>query len=364
MKLRFCQFIGIVVMCTIIGFLFGVAAASHAEAASYKTIDIGKQPKKGDWVQGVEATPDGLFVMDGTVIKKINGKKITEFFNAQDLSKVLPKELNHPTIVNSFLLTQMHYDNGRLYVSGLVYKNIEDENKKWNNQKVAGETHTVVFSIKERKPHLIHTSLAYYNKAHQHGDYYETETELPDNMFVADYGILVAYGRHVNKPRFTITKDHELIFVAQREGDRMDLYVDVYKYKNNKKELLYTHQVYDEEYVIPVLIENQLTLYYEISNQYDDYNIKTINLKTKKEIGTMVPEDLPLERPLEINGQMYFLNDDGIYKVWNDGKYMNMKWILQASDLTIPIWISGWDYDGKYVYIADYDRRVIHKVTP
>lgn len=346
-----------VLICTIF-------VAFPVQAATITSIDIGKQPKQGDWVQGIEVSKDGLFVLDGTTIKRINGKKIETFFEIKDLSKVLPNELNNPTITNTFLLTQMHYLNGRLYVSGLVYKNTEDEKKRMDNQFIAGETHTVVFSVKDKKPDLIHTSLAYHNKVHKNGDLYETVNGLPDNMFVSDYGILVAFGRHVNKPRFTMTKDNELIFVAQREGERMDLYVDVYKYKDKQEELLYTHRVYDEEYVIPSLKGDELTLYYEINNQYDDYNIKTINLKTKKETNIMVPDELLLERPLEINGQMYFLNNDGIYKIWKDDKYMNMKWILKTSDITLSVWISGWDYDGKYIYITDFDRRVIHKIKP
>lgn len=334
------------------------------EAATYSSIDIGKPSEPNDWLQGVEVSPTGIYVMDGTTIKRINGKKIETIFDVKNLSKVLSKDLKLPNISDTFLLTQMYDDGGRLYVSGLVYKNVEEEKRISDGSLVAGETHTVVFSVKDKKPHLIHTNLSYQNKAYQFGDYYETPTELPDNMFVSDYGILVAFGRYVNKPRFTMTKNHELVFAAQREGEGMSLFTDIYQYKASKKELLYTLETQDEEYTIPTLKNGQLTIYYEINNQYDDYNIRTIQLNNKKEKGMMVPEELLLERPLEINNQMYFLNDEGIYKVWQDSKSMNVKWILRASDLPLSVWISGWDYDGKYVYITDFDQRQVLKIKP
>ncbi len=339
--------------------------ALPAQAATYTSISIGSPPKQYDWLQGVEAIPGGFYVMDGTTIKKVINKKVSKHFDLQQLKQVLPKHLNTPAIINTFLLTQMTEYKGELYVSGLVYKNTENERKMMNRQLVAGETHTVLFSISKNKPQLIHTNLAYHNKKHQFGDFYETPNGLPGNMWSRDDGsIVVAFGRYVNKPRFSITNSGEVIFATQKEGEPPTLFMDVYKYKNKQKKLLYTQQVYDDQYFIPTLKGNLLTVYYEISNQYDDYNIRVINLDTKQVVKKMVPDDLKLEKPLQISGHMYFLNSNGVFKIWDEGKFMNMKWIMKAEELPLSVWIPGWDYDGKYLYIADFDRRVVHQIIP
>lgn len=350
----------------IIFIMFG-ATPVQAESTVQETYQLGKAATNYDWTQGITVDGAKKYVVDGIDIKVIEKKKSKSFFHLNKLKPVLKAYgLDSNEVIGSFQLTQMEMVGSKLYVSGLVYKDIYDKGEKWAYKLAAGETHNIVFVIEKGQAKLIHTNIAWHNPINELGDFYETDSGTSGDILAWGDGFIIAYGKYVGKPRFTFAKDGSLIFVAQREREQKStaLMADIYQYKNGKKTLLYTDDAYGEFYTIPVLNGNTLTLYYELPNTYDKYNMKDIDLKTKKVTGYPIPEDYEMERPLYINGTMYFLNNEGVFALIRNGKKMQLKWIFKAEDIKLSVFISGWDYDGKYIYITDFERRAVHTIKP
>lgn len=337
--------------------------APVSAATNISKISVGKKYNQYDWIQGVADSDEGLFVLDGTKIKRIEGKSSEVYYDIQDLQLLLPKSLQDKAILSTFLMGQMDYYNGALYVSGLLFKDTAHQKKKIDNQYIAGETYSVVFMVKDKKASLIHASLSFYNKVHQFNDFHETPSGMREDVFYIGGQNVVAFGKYVNKPRFTFSDEGDLVYTAQRYLGNMQSAVDVFIYKS-KAEKIYTLRTYEDEHVIATLNEGILTLYYDTTSWGDMYNVRVYDIESDYEDQYQLPDSFVPKKPKYIDGQMYFLNDQGIFTVTQDGEQFLFDWFLMAEATPVKAYITDWDYDGEFVYLTDFEQRIVYKLKP
>lgn len=368
--------------------------------AKYKpqAIPIGPPHEQLDWPQGISVVGNTIYVLDGTVVKKIEKGKVQIIYNLKNLKPLLARynlNLDNDEAIHTFRMAEMKYDGKCLYVSGVILRDRSEEeivDKVYG--KLAGESYNLLFVIENGKARILHLSKIRNHYFPEGPAFYETPDGRSGEYLQAGPNTIIHnYTRYIYLPRFTLQPDGTLVYVRQIERRDRSPYIpnpaggetfvgydwiEVVAYKDGQEKVLLSWRRRDllgkisggEElpmgyhHMLPVLKGNRLILY--SGNVY----IYEIDLKTGQvQISEISEDDGLLKNPLLYKDLVFFCDDRGIFtlkrEVWKNRPVYTVYNVIDAR--TVPItnlYITDYDYDGKYFYIADYSRRVIWKIKP
>lgn len=338
--------------------------ATSCLAELYSPVSItklGAATEQYDWPQGLVAANGGAYVMDGTIIKFVKGKKVQQVYGLSSLQPELTKKgLNGFNLVRSFRMAQMEYAGGQLYVSGLLFDNREDEKIKNGDRTVLGDSYILIFTVKGSKASILQLSKVKTHWSHGPFAVFETKSGAPEDTYAwGDYK-LYDYAKYILYPRFMFYKG-ALVFLREKEGDNRGALKQVVKLKGGKEEIVFewygdyiNDQVVSWHFTQPVLEEYQLKLY------TGDDALQTVNLLSGEIETERWNEMFKMQRPRYRNGQMLFLNNERFFIE------QGVIETYEAKDFAFSGNISGYDFDGKNLYVLDYDSRSlsIFKIKP
>ncbi|WP_181438648.1 copper amine oxidase N-terminal domain-containing protein [Paenibacillus sambharensis] len=358
-----------------------------------KAWSLGPPSETYDWIQGFTiGAHQTTYAMDGIKIKARKDGKERVYFSLKNLAPKLEEYgLNDPATIHSFRLSDMQERDGRLYVSGLLFLNKENEQYEYYNQNILllGFTYNLIFYIEDGQPHLVYVERAVVNEKPDNFTWYETSSGQPENILQWGDFYLYDYSRYLLKLRFTFMEDGSLIVpreLAQRhylpnEGGGQSVshsYHSVIRiHPDGQIEELtswgshlgsireYSHVYTTDRHVLPVLKNGELTLY--TGNGY----IMKEQLHSGQRTFTELPEEdsyepqFLMERPLYHKGKLYFLNDKGIFTLDQDQPRMLIpEPSIDFTGMDHTVYIVDFDYDGKHFYISDFTTRTIYKLVP
>ncbi|WP_209809572.1 copper amine oxidase N-terminal domain-containing protein [Ammoniphilus resinae] len=360
--------------------------SSPIYAKTEQVISLGKPDQPWDWPQGLAAENGVIYVLDGDSIKEIKDDQQRIFYDLYHLKTLLPGYLQSDAVIRSFRLATIDYYNDELYLSGLIFRNRQDEGlTATDGDPILGGTYNLLFKIHKGKATLLHLSKAETNEGFQPDAFFETKSGGPENLYQWGHYTLYDYAKYITFPRFSIAKDGTIVYVRQQDENRMGIDVnDPYKaagylhqyvaLKDGKEKILYKWHgplavkiqgryelgnLY--HFVLPVLNGDQLDVY------DGTVYIHHIDLASGERKTTELSSDDLIERPIYRNGSIYFLNDQGVFtvqKTSQQGRALwDYHWLLDDVKSTGINDVSGYEFDGKYLYVIDYDKRQIQKIA-
>lgn len=348
-----------------------VAAASLGEVKEqvieikHQSYELGAPAGQYDYIQGITVDNDTIYSLDGTTFKAMKHGAIKEYYDLYELMPQLQEHGFHEEeIIHTFKLTYMDKINNKLYAIGFLFDYMEDEglveeeHPVHRGSKILGESYVVLFQMQKGKARILHLEKAHRHWAYEFDSWFETSDGMPTDYFQWGDNILYAYFKNVEWPRFTY-QDGALVFNQPRQNQKnTPPYTDFYVIKNGVKEMIYTHQAPEYEYTLPVLKGTTLTIYMHADIQH-------INLATGEIKNERYPSDYYLKRPRYKDGEVYFLNNKGIFTIKRlaNGR-VEFPYLLEASDVDIEsLFISGYDIEDD-IYVADFYRRSVHQIKP
>lgn len=346
------------------------ATSCLAKINTDEYIKLGPPNEKYGYAQGMTADGSTLYVMDGIIIRKWDGKRFSNYFDLNSLAPALKKHgLQDEETIHSFRLSQMQMYKNELYVSGLMFLNLESKKLKYRDSLVNGHTYNVVFKVAKNKPELLLVDHAKINIGFTPFDVFETEDGRPNDLYAWGEYTLYDYAKSVTYPRFTF-ENGDMILVRQvftkDEAEKTPL-TEVLKL-GKKTESLYSWrrlmlpgQAGDCDglscikYRVPVKEGNTLSL-------YDGKNgIHRVNLRTKETEDLFMPEEFVMKHPYWTGSDIYFLNDDMLFRIEEDEDQLFSFYGQAAKEFDFSGDVAGYARTDDALYILNFDTRVIHK---
>ncbi|NRF93423.1 copper amine oxidase N-terminal domain-containing protein [Paenibacillus frigoriresistens] len=354
---------------------FNIASNVFSKGPIYpkvQTFEIGNQINKSDWPQGMALDGKQIYVMDGAVIKSIKKNEATVYYDLHNLKQLLKGNgLDNDASIKTFRMAQMQVHKHELYVSGLLFKNTEDEGKTYLGDPVRGHTYNLIFKIDQGQARILHLSEANINLGFQPGTFFETQSGLPEDLYRIGNQTVYDYSKYITFPHFSFNDD-KLIYVREQPSDSQRNTGPLHQvaaYENGVERVLYqwfgsfiskSDFPASFHYIMPALEDDTLTIYGG-KNQAHYINLTT------NEIQVLVANQFrELQRPLIKDGNAYFLDNESFFtaqKVWTAGKdYFSFRhYYADGFEFSGNMNIAGYDFDGNNLYILDFDRRQIHE---
>ncbi|GAA0136231.1 hypothetical protein YSY43_30720 [Paenibacillus sp. YSY-4.3] len=373
-------------VCLLLAAAIALSLSSVTYAAKYNPIEAVKlnQPNEQyGYAQGMTVNGQEMYVMDGTIIQKLEGKQFKEYFNLQKMSKQFEKEiagLGSEEAIHSFRLSQMTFYKNELYVSGLMFINLEDqklylEYPKYVNPedgRIVGKTYTVLFKVKKDKTaELLFIACSKVNTGITPFSVFETQDGRPQDLYAWGDYTLYDYAKYVPYPHFSFYKDEVILLYRLSTKDEAELTplnlivqlrtdgVKVQTLYEWRGSLFPENSGYCEaskcgKYQMPVREGNVLTVY-DGGTSVHKYNLATEQLKTHP-----MPEEMSLERPVWGDKGLYFLNNNAVFSLKEKNGLYSFHGAY-AKEFKFSGNIAGYAVSNNFIYLMDFDNRVIYK---